>query len=64
MVDHYEMRAAMNRALEKTDYLDFCNTCKLPSSPNSGDITELFAGEKTYKMWYCDSCLELDYAKV
>jgi hypothetical protein len=63
-MDYEEMRAAYKRALDidNVDYLDFCNSCKVPVIPNSGDITELSVGSKSYKMWYCDECAELEYA--
>ncbi len=59
MVDHDEMRKALNRALND-DLDDLCNQCRTPYDRDSGDIVEIFTASKIYKVWYCSDCLELD----
>jgi RNase P subunit RPR2 len=55
MVDHREMRDAMNRALEEI-HNKYCNFCKDPFIQDSGTYTKLTTSSKTYQIWYCDNC--------
>jgi hypothetical protein len=56
MVDHIEMRNAMNRALEEV-HDDHCNDCKEPFTEGSGEYAELITMVKVYRIWYCDKCI-------
>jgi len=60
MVDHIEMRNAMNRALQEV-HNDYCNDCKEPFVKNSGEYAELITSDapmvRMYRIWYCDKCI-------
>ena len=59
MVDHYEMRQAMLRAIDvnKTDFTDFCNLCKTDHILSSGEIIDIVTVDKKYKIWHCEDCI-------
>lgn len=66
MVDHFEMRQAMLRAIDvdKTNFTDVCNICKAPNSYRDTNIVELSSHGKTYQIWHCENCYEEEKEKV
>lgn len=66
MVDHYEMRQAMLRAIDvdKTDFTHFCNLCKTDHIMYHGEIIDIITIDKNYKIWYCGDCIAKELQNV
>ena len=60
MVDHFEMRQAMLRALDtnKTDFTDVCNICKIPNFDKNTNTLNISSNGKNYHIWHCEYCSE------
>lgn len=55
-MDHEEMKAAMNRAIENFK-LDQCNMCGNPASQNHGEFIDIVLSTKIIRIWECSVCL-------